>query len=164
MQQQSAEHLLLLTGVLLLVITANAQQASELIYKTLIQHILYATGIVVPPISVNTTINATANFICTAIAGQIEWQVNGQPADDFNVRNRGFNDDGVPLTLLNATQNLRKGTLLAFGSADNNGSNITCIAYFLSPPFSTVLSEEAVLLVFHLGKSIQYIEHVLSTN
>ena len=164
MQQQSAEHLLLLTGVLLLVITANAQQASELIYKTLIQHILYATGIVVPPISVNTTINATANFTCTAIAGEIEWLVNGQPSADADVRNRGFNDQAVPLTLLNATQNLRTRTLLAFGSVDNNGSNITCVAFFLSPPFSTVLSEEAVLLVFHLGKSIQYIEHVLSTD
>ena len=89
--------------------------------------------------------------------------VNGQPSADADVRNRGFNDQAVPLTLLNATQNLRTRTLLAFGSVDNNGSNITCVAFFLSPPFSTVLSEEAVLLVFHLGKSIQYIEHVLST-
>ena len=47
------------------------------------------------PISVNTTINATANFTCTAIAGQIEWQVNGQSSADANLRNRGFNDQAV---------------------------------------------------------------------
>ena len=59
---------------------------------------------------------------------------------------RGFNDEAVPLTLLNATQNLRTRTLSAFGSADNNGSNIICVAYFLSP-LSIMQSQPAVLLV-----------------
>ena len=110
---------------------------------------MYITGIVAPPISVNTTINETAHFTCTAIAGEIEWEVNGQPVD-ANLRNRGFNDDAVPLTLLNATQNLRTRTLSAFGSADNNGSNITCVALFTSP-FFIMQSDPAVLFLFELG-------------
>ena len=114
-------------------------------------------GIVVPPKSVNIAVNRTANFTCTAVAGQIEWQVNGQPSTDADIRSRGFNDQAVPLTLLNATQNLRTRTLSAFGSADNNGSNITCVVYFLTPPFSTVQSEPAVLLVFKLGMYNTYV-------
>ena len=110
---------------------------------------MYITGIVAPPISVNTTINETANFTCTAIAGEIEWEVNGQPVD-ANLRNRGFNDQAVPLTLLNATQNLRTRTMSAFGSAENNGSNITCVAFFISP-FSFMKSEPAVLFLLELG-------------
>ena len=111
---------------------------------------MYITGIVVPPISVyNTTINGTANFTCTAIGSGIEWEVNGQPVD-ANLRNRGFNDQAVPLTLLNATQNLLTRTLSAFGSADNNGSNITCVTFFISP-LSIMQSEPAVLFLLELG-------------
>ena len=102
-------------------------------------------GIVVSPISVNITINETANFTCTAVADEIEWEVDGQPVD-ANLRNRGFNDDAVPLTLLNATQNLRTRAMSVNGSADNNGSNITCVAFFISP-VSIIESDPAVLLV-----------------
>ena len=119
--------------------------------------LLYATGIVVPPISVNTTINATANFTCTAIAGQIQWLVNGQPSADANLRNRGFNDQAVPLTTVNATQNLRTRTLSAFGSADNNRSNITCVAFFTSP-FSIIESDPVFLLVFELGMTFIFVQ------
>ena len=97
----------------------------------------------------NIAVNGTANFTCNAVAGEIEWEVNGVPVDD-HLSSRGFNDDAVPLTLLNATQNLRTRTLLAFGSADNNGSNITCVAYFLSP-LSIMKSDPVVLLVFEPG-------------
>ena len=109
------------------------------------------TGIVAPPKSVKIAVNATANFTCTAVADEIVWQVNGQPSNDADIRMRGINDEAVPLTLLNATQNLRTRTMSAFGSAVNNGTNVTCIAYFLTPPFSTVQSEPAVLLVFKPG-------------
>ena len=100
----------------------------------------------------NIAVNTRANFTCAAVAGEIEWQVNGISSGNADIMNRGFNDEAVPLTLLNATQNLRTRTLSAFGSADNNGSNITCVVYFLTPPFSTVQSEPAaVLLVFEPG-------------
>ena len=97
----------------------------------------------------NIAVNGTANFTCTAVADEIEWEVNGQPVD-ANLRSRGFNDDAVPPTLLNATQNLRTRTMTAFGSVDNNGSNITCVAYFISP-LSVIISDPAVLLVFEPG-------------
>ena len=112
--------------------------------------LLYTTGIVVPPKSVNIAVNATANFTCTAIAEEIAWEVNGQPVDS-DLRSRGFNNQAVPLTLLNATQNLYTRTLSVFGSADNNGSNIICAAYFLPPSLSINISEPAVLLVFEPG-------------
>ena len=97
----------------------------------------------------NIAVNGTANFTCTAVAGEIEWEINGQPVDD-HLMSRGFNEDAVPLTLLNATQNLRTRTLSAFGSADNNGSNITCVAFFISP-LSIMKSDPVVLLVFEPG-------------
>ena len=97
----------------------------------------------------NVAVNGTANFTCTAVGEEIEWEINGQPVD-ANLRSRGFNDDAVPLTLLNATQNLRTRTMSAFGSADNNGSNIICVAFFMSP-FSIMKSDPAVLLVFEPG-------------
>ena len=108
----------------------------------------FCAGIVAHPKSVNIAVNATANFTCTAIAEEIEWQVNGQPVY-ANLRSRGFDDEAVP-TLLNATQNLYTRTLSVFGSADNNGSNITCAAYFLHP-LSFNKSEPAVLLIIEPG-------------
>ena len=97
----------------------------------------------------NIAVNGTANFTCTAVAQEIEWEVNGQPVDD-HLRSRGFNDDAVPLTLLNATQNLRTRTMSVNGSADNNGTIITCVALFTSP-FSIMKSDPVVLLVFEPG-------------
>ena len=69
-------------------------------------------------------VNGTANFTCTAVAGLINWRINDKSADSDQLRNRGFNDEVLPLTVLNATQNLRTRTLSAFGSADNNRSNL----------------------------------------
>ena len=97
----------------------------------------------------NIAVNGTAIFTCTAVAQEIEWEVNGQPIDD-HLRSRGFNDEAVPLTLLNATQNLRTRTMSVNGSTENNGSNITCVAFFISP-LSIMKSGVAVLLVFEPG-------------
>ena len=68
-------------------------------------------------------------FSCTAIADIILWQVNGSPVDR-TIRNKGFNDTEATVTL-NETQSLRKATLKVLGSADSNGTRITCI--ILSP-------------------------------
>ena len=82
-------------------------------------------------------------------------ELNGRSMDNLlmlviSLRNRGFNDDAVPLTLLNTTQNLRTRTMSAFGSADNNGSNITCVAFFLSPSLM-ITSESVGFLVIESG-------------
>ena len=64
----------------------------------------------------------TAALTCTAVAQEIEWEVNGQPVDSA-LMSRGF-DDSQPLITLNATQNLRTRALQVLGTADNNGTNI----------------------------------------
>ena len=109
---------------------------------------IHFTGIVAPPKSVNAVLNITVPFTCTAIAIDIAWEVDGEIITP-DLRNRGF-DDSSPLITLNSTQNLRMSTIAVSGSADNNGSNITCLAVSLSAPF-IVKSEPAVLLVFNPG-------------
>ena len=108
----------------------------------------FTAGIVTPPKSVDAALNITVHFTCTAIAIDIEWEVNGETITP-DLRNRGF-DDSSPLITLNSTQNLHMSTIAVLGSADNNGSNITCLALSLSAPF-IVKSEPAVLLVFKPG-------------
>ena len=108
----------------------------------------YFTGIFALPESVDAALNITVHFTCTAIALDIEWEVNGERITS-DLRNRGF-DDTSPLITLNSTQNLRMSTIAVLGSADNNGSNITCVALSLSAPF-ILESEPAVLLVFKPG-------------
>ena len=104
--------------------------------------------------SVSVAVNETVNFTCTAIADIIHWEVNGLlilSVNDENVRKQGF-DVRSPLIVLNATQNLRTRTLSAFGSVDNNGSSITCVAIAFSiTPLSFGTSEPVVLLVFESG-------------
>ena len=110
--------------------------------------IFTCTVIVAPPESVNAVLNITVHFTCTAIAIDIEWEVNGDSITP-DLRNRGF-DDSSPLITLNSTQNLHMSTMAVLGSADNNGSNITCVALSLSAPF-ILESEPAVLLIFNPG-------------
>ena len=94
-------------------------------------------------------LNRTINFTCTAVAQEIEWEVNGQPVDSA-LNSRGF-DDSQKLIMLNETQNLRTRKLTVLASADNNNTNITCVAYFIVPVLSTTTSEPAVFLVFEPG-------------
>ena len=89
--------------------------------------------------SVSVAVNETVNFTCTAIADIIDVRVNGMPVDD-----------GSASIVLNATQNLRTRTVSVFGSVENNGSSITCVAISV-PPLSVAISEPAVLLVFESG-------------
>ena len=96
----------------------------------------------------NAGLNKTVNFTCTAIAEDIRWRVNGATINP-DLRSRGFDDSSSPVTL-NATQHLQMGTLTVFGSADNNGTNITCVVIFFSS-LSSEESEATVLLVFEPG-------------
>ena len=103
-------------------------------------------------------LNRMVNFTCTAVAQEIEWEVNGQPVDSA-LNSRGF-DDSQKLIMLNETQNLRTRKLTVLASADNNNTNITCVAYFIVPVLSTTTSEPAVFLVFEPGMNKK---HVAST-
>ena len=102
-------------------------------------------GIVIPPRSVNISLNEVAEINCKAIATFINWEVNGQPFDD-TTRSKGF-DDSALIVILNVTQNLRISTLRVVGSPDSNGANITCIAIQLIPMISGAASEPALILV-----------------
>ena len=108
----------------------------------------FTAGFVVLPESVNAALNITVHFTCTAFAIDIQWEVNGERINS-DLRNRGF-DDSSPLMTLNITQNLHMSVINVLGSADNNHSNITCVALSLSAPF-ILESKPAVLLVFKPG-------------
>ena len=94
-------------------------------------------------------LNRTVNFTCTAVAQEIEWEVNRQPIDSV-LTSRGF-DDSLPLITLNGTQNLRTRKLPVLASAENNNTNITCVVYFIVPAFAVAESEPAVFRVFEPG-------------
>ena len=112
------------------------------------------TGVTIPPKPANAGLNETVSFTCTAIGGIIGWQVN-RATITTELRSRGFDDSAPPVTL-NATQNLQTSTLRVFGSVDNNGTNITCVVFFIIPS-SKDESEVALLLVFEPGASIDVI-------
>ena len=113
------------------------------------------TGVTIPPKPVNAGLNETVSFTCTVIGEQIRWRVNRTTITP-DLRSRGFDDSSSPVTL-NATQHLQTSILTVFGSADNNGTNITCVAIFLISYISSDESEAALLLVFEPGASIDEI-------
>ena len=104
-------------------------------------------GIIVPPEPVNVGLNRTFSFTCTAIADDIRWEVNGSPTTP-DLRSRGF-DDSSPLIPLNVTQNLHMRIMRVFRSADNNNTNIACIAVIVMPLSAD--KNEVTLLVFDPG-------------
>ena len=102
-------------------------------------------GVVIPPQSVNISLNEVTVINCTAIAEFINWRVNGQPIDAI-LTSKGF-DESAPTVDINEAQNLRMRTLRVLGSPDSNGVNITCIAFQGPPMFSAATSETALILV-----------------
>ena len=140
----------LATASWLLVSSIVTQQASKLAITCAgiaCVTVNLSVGIVVPPEPVNVGLNKSANITCTAIADDIRWEVNGVPIAP-DLRSRGF-DDSSPLIPVNVTQNLHMRTMRVFGSAENNNTNITCIAVIITP-FS-IDENEVTLLVFKPG-------------
>ena len=90
-----------------------------------------------PPQSVNVSLNGKALFNCTGFAEYIRWKVNENPLDN----RPGFKKITV---LLNQTQSLRRSTLSAVASLQNNNTKIKCVAINLSP-LAFANSESAVL-------------------
>ena len=95
--------------------------------------------------SINTTLNSTVILTCEAIADELTFRVNGEPASDADVINKGFaastNESAGP----NGTT-IRKGKLQAIAYNYNNNTNISCRASNDSPP-TAVFSTTAVILI-----------------
>ena len=111
-------------------------------HQKTIFNFFFILGVTISPKPVNAGLNKTVSFTCTAIGWIIRWWVNGATIT-AELRRRGF-DDSAPLVTLNATQNLQTSTLTVFRSADNNGTNITCVVVFED-------ESEAALLVVEPG-------------
>ena len=105
------------------------------------------SGFVIPPQSVNISLNEVAEINCIAIATFINWVTNGQPLENA-IRDKGF-DDSSPTVTLNETKELRMRILRVVGSPDSNGANISCIAFLhiTATNVSTAVSEPALILV-----------------
>ena len=100
----------------------------------------YFTDITLQPVSINTTLNSTALFTCEAIADDIGFRVNDEPATDDNVMSKGFNL---------ATSNnggVRRAELRAIAYDHNNNTNVSCRATTDDPP-QIEYSKTSVLLI-----------------
>ena len=106
--------------------------------------------ILVRPLPVNTTVNSgQVNFTCEARAEFINFRVNNTPADDDNIINKGFHEQGTE----HVNNTIRRRVLLVDTTEGNNNTNISCIAIITSP-LSYDISNTVLLL-------IQGIYHVL---
>ena len=115
-------------------------------HSTSLTSIYSYSGFVIPPQSVNISLNDVAEINCKAIATFINWVVNGQPLDNA-IRSKGF-DDSLPIVTLNETRDLRMRTLRVVGSSDSDGANITCSVLLLTTTiFDVAESEPALILV-----------------
>ena len=96
--------------------------------------------ITIPPRAVNVSINAVAEFTCTAVASNIIWRANGQQID------KGERAE-LKEVVVNEILNIRMSTLNLTASSTDNATNITCFAGSFSPSVTTAESYPALLLV-----------------
>ena len=99
-------------------------------------------GIIIPPHSVNVSLNEVAEFNCTALhASTFFWLANNQTI---------LNSNGIeisPVILVGAeSEGIRMSILRVAVSSIDNATNITCSAVTLSP-FTKNESDPALLLV-----------------
>lgn len=107
--------------------------------------LLFFAGIVIPPQSVNITLNKVAQVNCTAIASVILWAVNGEPAEHVN---KEVFDDSGDLKVLNKSENLRMKTLTITGALCSNNATLACIAALhIEDEFEYAESTPATILV-----------------
>ena len=106
--------------------------------------------ILIHPIPLNVTVNSGhVNFTCTARAQFINFRVNNTPADDANIANKGFHQQGTE----HVNNTIRRRVLFVDPREGNNNTNISCVAITTSP-----LSDDTSNTVLLL---IQGIYHVL---
>ena len=111
-------------------------------------YLLFPLGIVVPPQSVNITLNQKVLLNCTAEAIFINWFVNGNPISDLNMA--VFNDSAKTHTL---GFQLRTRSLIVLGTPESNDSRIICVGTTHSPP-SQDTSDPALIVVQGRGMNL----------
>ena len=92
--------------------------------------------------SINTTLNYTVTFTCSASADELTFRVNGETYTDEDVMNKGFNGS----TQNDNIDGTRSGKLQAIAYNHNNNTNIKCRASNDNPA-TVVFSNTAVLLI-----------------
>ena len=97
---------------------------------------MHFTDIIIPPQSVNVSLNGVAEFNCTAVTTSFVWRANGIDITD-----------GIsPITVVNESQSIRMSTLTVQVSSINDATNITCTA-IRPDPLSADESAPGLLLV-----------------
>ena len=109
--------------------------------------------IIIPPQSVNISINEIAEFNCTAIASTFIWKANG-----ITLKNTIQTQISSP-TAVNSTQGILMSSLLVTVSSADNATNITCTAFSKLPVLNE--SEPAILLVQGIIILKKYLHAVL---
>ena len=108
-------------------------------------YIFYLTDILIPPNSVNISLNEVAEFNCTAVTTSFVWKANGM---SINV--------GVsPITVVDESQSIRMSTLRVPVYSVDDATNITCTA-IKTPPLSIDESAPAFLQV--QGKPLSHLK------
>ena len=100
----------------------------------------YYLEIVAHPISINTTLNASVDFVCEATGDFLNFLVDGLSAIREEISARGFVDDSFGIG-----GGVIRGVLTATAYAINNNTNVTCVATTL--PSSSVTSDTVFLTI-----------------
>ena len=101
---------------------------------------MFCLDIIIPPVSINTTLNSTVIFTCEAIADEVTFRVNNEPANDADVTSKGFT------VTTSGTGGTLRGELQAIAYEFNNNTNIRCRASTDNPP-AILLSNTSVLRI-----------------
>ena len=120
---------------LLLLKNTGASKSIEYKFRT----ILFYLDIILQPVSINTTLNSTVIFTCEAIADELIFRVNNEPANDKDVMNKGF-------TVTTSGIGTIRAELQAIAYDFNNNANIRCRSLSDNPP-AIFLSNTAVLMI-----------------
>ena len=90
--------------------------------------------------SINTTLNSTVVFSCEAIADQLSFRVNTEPADNQAVIAKGF----IGTSTNNGST--RRAELQATAYKYNNNTEVRCRA-LTDEPLQAVFSDTAILMI-----------------
>ena len=101
---------------------------------------MFYLDIILQPVSINTTLNSTVIFTCEAIADELTFRVNGEPANDVDVMNKGFT------ITTSSTGGTLRGELRAIAYDFNNNTIIRCRALSDDPPV-IFFSNTSVLMI-----------------
>ena len=133
-----------LVFIFLLLLLQYIHCASKWIAKLLMNFYSMActhnAGITVHPVSINTTLNSTVIFTCEAIADELTFRVNNEPATDAGVMSKGFT------VITNNNGGYRRAELQAIAYDFNNNTNIKC-RVISDSPLEILFSTTTVLTI-----------------